>query len=258
MKDKKSNLVANRLVNAFLKNKIINPISSNYTKKLSDAQKFRKLCESKIKRPIIGFKAGGTGIPVIKKLKEKEPFYASVYKHNVLKNNKSVKINKYTLGIELEVCYLLKKSFFNFKHKISKNNMKKFITHLAPCIEVVGYRQKKKGIKSFGDLCSDFGANMKFVIGPRKKFRNNNVKNLKTNISNSKIKQSVNGNTNTVYINPMNSLLFVLKKLQKDKIKHKNNFYVFTGSSVGVVPILGKGVYKGIIDKVGSVVTKIN
>jgi len=91
-----------------------------------------------------------------------------------------------------------------------------------------------------------------------KKYKNNNVKNLKTNISNSKIKQSVNGNTNTVYINPMNSLLFVLKKLQKDKIKHDKDFYVFTGSSVGVVPILGKGTYKGKIDKLGSVKAKIN
>ena len=258
MKDKNSNLVANRLVNAFLKNKIINPISSKYTKKLSNADKFRKLCESKIQKPIVGFKAGGTGIPVIKKLKEKEPFYASVYEHNVLKNNKSVKINKYTLGIELEVCYILKKNFFDYKKKISINNMKRFINYIAPCIEVVGYRQKKKGIKSFGDLCSDFGANIKFIIGPRKKFRNNNVRNLKTNISNSKIKQSVNGNTNTVYINPMNSLLFVLKKLQKDKIKHDKDFYVFTGSSVGVVPILSKGIYKGKIEKLGSVKTKIN
>ena len=258
MKDKNSNLVANKLVKAFLKNKIINPISSKYTKKLFNADKFRKLCESKIKKPIVGFKAGGTGIPVMKKLNEKEPFYASVYKHNVLKNNKSVKINKYTLGIELEVCYLLKKSFFDFKNKISKNNMKKFINYIAPCIEVVGYRQKKKGIKSFGDLCSDFGANIKFIIGPKKKFRNNNVKNLKTNISNSKIKQSVNGNTNTVYVNPMNSLLFVLKKLQRDKVKHDDDFYVFTGSSVGVVPILSKGIYKGKIEKLGSVKTKIN
>ena len=258
MRDKNSNLVARKLVNAFLKNKIINPISDKYTKKLSNAQKFRKLCESKIKKPIIGFKAGGTGIPLIKKLKEKEPFYASVYKHNVLKNNKSVKINKYTLGIELEVCYYLKKNFFDLKQKISKNNIKKFITHIAPCIEIVGYRQKKKGIKSFGDLCSDFGANIKFIIGPRKKFKNNNVNNLKTNISNYKIKQSVNGNTNTVYINPMNSLLFVLKKIQKDKIKYNKDFYVFTGSSVGVVPILAKGVYKGRIEKLGSVKAKIN
>ena len=84
MKDKNSNLVANRIVKAFLNNKIINPISSKYTKKLINAQKFRKLCESKINRPIIGFKAGGTGIPVIKKLKEKEPFYASVYKLSLI------------------------------------------------------------------------------------------------------------------------------------------------------------------------------
>ena len=136
--------------------------------------------------------------------------------------------------------------------------MKQFINYIAPCIEVVGYRQKKKGIKSFGDLCSDFGANIKFIIGPRKKFKNNNVKNLKTNISNLKINQSVNGNTNTVYINPMNSLLFVLKKLQKDKIIHNQDFYVFTGSSVGVVPILSKGIYKGKIEKLGSVKTKIS
>ena len=258
MKDKISNLVANKLVKAFLKNKIINPISSKYTKKLSNAQKFRKLCESKIKKPIIGFKAGGTGLPLIKKLNEKEPFYASVYKHNVIKNNKSVKINKYALGIELEVCYYLKKSFFDLKKKISKKNVKKFITHIAPCIEVVGYRQKKKGIKSFGDLCSDFGGNIKFILGPKKRFKNNNVNNLKTNISSSKINQSVNGNTNTVYINPMNSLIFVLKKIQKDKVKHNKDFYVFTGSSVGVVPILAKGVYIGRIEKLGSVKTKIN
>ena len=162
------------------------------------------------------------------------------------------------MGIELEVCYKIKKNFFNFNQKLTKGNIKKFVSHIAPCIEVVGYRQKKMGIKSLGDLCSDFGANVKFVVGSIKKFKNNNVRNLKTNISNKKIKHSVNGNTNTVYINPMNSLLFVLSKLQKHKIKLKKNFFIFTGSSVGVVPILGKGVYKGFVNKLGSVSTKIN
>ena len=38
-----------------------------------------------------------------------------------------------------------------------------------------------------------------------------------------------------------------------DKIKLEENFYVFTGSPVGVVPILGKGIYQGRIDKLGSV-----
>ena len=37
---------------------------------------------------------------------------------------------------------------------------------MAPCIEIVGYRLKK-GIKSLGDLCSDFGANVKFIIGQK-------------------------------------------------------------------------------------------
>ena len=92
MKNKNLDKYANKLVNAFLKNKIINPIPKRYTKKISEAQKFRKMCESKIKKPISGFKAAGTGIPVLRKLKEKEPFYATVYKHNVLKNKKTVKL----------------------------------------------------------------------------------------------------------------------------------------------------------------------
>jgi len=124
---------------------------------------------------------------------------------------------------------------------------------MAPCIEVVGYRQKKKGIKSFGDLSSDFGANVKFLIGKKKKYKKIDIGNLKTNISNKKIKQSVTGNTNSVYINPLNSLRFILKKVKKDKVNLNKNFYVFTGSTVGVVPILGKGLYTGKIDKLGSV-----
>tara|TARA_X000001036_G_C20432030_1_gene705588 strand:+ start:28 stop:804 length:777 start_codon:yes stop_codon:yes gene_type:complete len=258
MKKNNLDLLANKLVNAFLKDKIIAPLPSRYTNKIVEAQKFRKLCESKISKPIAGFKAAGTGIPVLKKLKEKEPFYATIYKHNVLKNKKTVKINKYTMGIELEVCYLIKKTFFDLKKKITKNNLKKYISHIAPCIEIVGYRQKKRGIKSLGDLCSDFGANVKFIVGPKKKYKINNVNNSKTKILNSKIKQIVYGNTNTVYINPINSLLFVLNKLQKDKINYNKDFYIFTGSSVGVVPILGKGIYKGVIDNLGSVTVRVN
>ncbi len=249
LKDK----ISDKLVYAFLKNKIIGAIPKKFTKKLSEADKFRKLCENKIKEPIIGYKAGGTGIPLIKKLKEKEPFYASIYKRNFLKNGERVKINEYTLGIELEVCYLIKKSFFSYKRSITKKNITKFISHMAPCIEIVGYRQRKNGITSFGDLCSDFGGNIKFLIGQKKKYKKINIGNLKTNISNKKVKQSVNGNTNTVYINPLNSLRFVLNKIKKDNVKLNKDFYVFTGSTVGVVPILSKSLYLGKIDKIGSV-----
>ena len=163
--------ISDKLVRAFLKNKIIAPIPSKFTKKLKEAEKLRRLCESKIKEPIVGFKAAGTGIPLIKKFKEKEPFYASVYKRNFLKSGKRVKINNSTLGIELEVCYQIKKSFFLSKGSVTKKNISKHILNMATCIEIVGYRQRKKGITSFGDLCSDFGANVKFLIGQKKSLK---------------------------------------------------------------------------------------
>ena len=257
MKNKKIDIIASKLVKAFLKNKIISPIPSQYSKNIQKANNFRKLCESKIDKPIIGFKAGGTALPVLKKLKEKEPFYSAVYKHNLLKNNKSVKIIKYVLGIELEVCYVIKKTFFDLKKSVTKRNINRYISYMAPCIEIVGYRQKKKGISYLGDLASDFGANIKFIVGKKIKFKNINIQNLTTKITNVKSNYSVSGNTNTVYINPINSLKFVLSKLQKEKINLRKNFFVFTGSTVGVVPLSYKGYYKGKIEKLGSVSTKI-
>ena len=248
--------ISDKLVNAFVKNKTISPIPSKFTKKLTEADKFRKLCEDKIKDPIIGFKAGGTGIPLMKKLKEKEPFVASVFSKNFIKSGAKVRINKSTLGIELEVCYLIKKSFFKSKGKLTNKSITKYISHMAPCIEIVGYRQKRKGINTFGELCSDFGGNIKFLIGQKKKYKRIKIGNLKTNISNKTIKQIVNGNTNNVYINPINSLRFILNKVKKDKKNLSKDFYAFTGSTVGVVPIISKGLYKGKIEKLGSV--KVN
>ena len=257
MKNFKIEKIANNLVSAFTNNKIISPIPIKYTKSMKEADQLRKLCESKIKQPIVGFKAAGTSIPVLKKLGEKEPFYASIFKNNILKSGKSVKINSYTLGIELEVGYLIKKNFFQSKSLINFINIHKYISHMMPAIEVVGYRQKKKGIKFLGDLCSDFGANVKFVAGKKRKYKKINFGKLRSSIENKKIKQLVSGHTNTVFINPLNSLKFVLNKLKKDKIILDKDFYVFTGSTVGVTPILGKGIYQGKIDKLGSVKAKI-
>ena len=123
MKKNTKDKTSDKLVNAFIKNKIIPAIPKKFTKKITEADKFRKLCESKIKDPIIGFKAGGTGIPLMKKLKEKEPFVASVFSRNFITSGEKVKINKSTLGIELEVCYLIKKSFFSFKGRLTTKNL---------------------------------------------------------------------------------------------------------------------------------------
>ena len=257
MNKKQLNTISNKLVNAFTKNKLIKPIPTKFCKNIKNSNLLRRTCESKIRWPIVGFKAGGTALPLLKKLKEKEPFYGSVYSKNLLRSGKRVKINQYVLGIELEVCYLIKKNFFLSKQKISKNNITKFITHMAPCLEIVGYRQRKKGVKYLGDLCSDFGANIKFLIGKKTKFKKINIGNLNTYVKNNKNKEITNGNTSAVYINPLNSLIFVLKKIKRDKINLNKNFYIFTGSTVGIVPFTNKGTYIGKIEKLGSVKTKI-
>ena len=257
MKNTKIDKLANNLVKAFINNKTIAPIPLKFTKNIREAEKLRRLCESKIKQPIIGFKAGGTSISMLKKWGIKKPFYAAVYKKNLLKSGKRVKTNPYTLGAELEVGYYIKKSFFNSKSPITTNNIHKFISHRLPAIEIAGYRHRKKGVKYLGDLCSDFGANIKFLVGKKTKHKKTNSGNLRTNLSNKKINQSVNGNTNTVYINPLNSLKLVLNFIKKDKINLNKDFYVFTGSTVGVVPILAKGLYEGKIEKAGSVKVQI-
>ena len=80
--------LANQLSNAFLKNKIIKPLPLKITKKLKVANQFRKLCESKINEPIIGFKAGGTSIPLLKKLKSKKNLFMLLFIKKFLKNGK--------------------------------------------------------------------------------------------------------------------------------------------------------------------------
>ena len=249
--------VAKKLVKAYNNNKLINPIPDKFCKNIKLAHKLRLLCESKIKDTKVGFKAGGTIIDLLKKLKEKEPFHSTVFGKNLIKSGGRVKINKYALGTEVEVYYIIKKKFFDFKDRLNSKNITKFITHMGPCIEVVGFRQKKKSIKYLGDLCSDFGVNIKFIVGAKKKFKKINFGNLKTNLKNKK-GLNIKGNTNTVYVNPLNSLKFVLNKIRKEKVTLDKDFYVFTGSTVGVVPIKSKGEYMAKVDKLGTVRTTIN
>ena len=250
--------IADRLVKAYNTNNVINPIPLKYCKNINLANKLRKLCEVQIKDEIIGIKAGGTGIKALKKLKEKEPFIASVFKKRVVKSGSKVKINQHTKGIELEVYYYIKKSFFNFKGEVTKKNATKFIKFMGPCFEIVGFRQRNKKFVYLGDICSDFGFNVKFVLGRKVKFKKINLRNLNTNLVSKKNGVKVNGNTNVVYKNPLNSLRFVLNKVKKEKINLNNDFWVFTGSTLGVVPFKGKGLYKGNINKIGSVSVDIH
>ena len=91
MKNTKIDKVASNLVKAFVQNKIIAPIPLKFTKSMKNAESLRRLCESKIKQPIIGFKAGGTSIKMLKKWGIKKPFYAAVYKKKSFKEWKKSK-----------------------------------------------------------------------------------------------------------------------------------------------------------------------
>ena len=114
------NQIADKLVKAYNTNTFINPIPIKYCKNINLANKVRKLCEDKVSDETIGIKAGGTGIQALKKLGEKEPFIAKIFKKRFLKSGQNVKIYKNTKGIEVEVYYLIKKSFFDFKGKVTK------------------------------------------------------------------------------------------------------------------------------------------
>ena len=252
------NTIAKKLVTAFDKGKLIAPIPSKFSKNTKNANALRVACESLIKSPIIGFKAGGTGKAMLKKLGEKEPFYAAIFKKNLLKSNGSIKINKYTLGIELEVFYQVKKEFFSISKKITEKNISSVVSHMGSCIEIVGYRQKKKGLTCLGDLISDFGANVKFIVGKKQKFKKLKFNNLSTSLYNKKSGQVANGNTKAVYDSPLKSLVWLLSKIKKDKINLHKDFLVFTGSTVGVVPIQKAGLFKGEIKSLGSVKAKVN
>ena len=90
------NQIANKLVKAYNTNTFINPIPVKYCKNINLANKVRKLCEDKVSDETIGIKAGGTGIQALKKLGQKEPFIAKIYKKRFLKSGQNVKIYKNT------------------------------------------------------------------------------------------------------------------------------------------------------------------
>ena len=116
--------VAKKLVKAYNNNKLINPIPDKFCKNIKLAHKLRLLCESKIKDTKVGFKAGGTIIALLKKLKEKEPFHSTVFGKNLIKSGGRVKINKYALGTEVEVYYIIKKIFLSkYNSDIDLNNI---------------------------------------------------------------------------------------------------------------------------------------
>ena len=250
---KEISTLSKKLAKAFNTNTLISPLPKKFCKNTKNANLLRVASEKLIKSPIIGFKAGATGKAMLKKWREKEPFYASIFKKNLVKTNSKVSLSKNTFGIELEVYYFLDKKIFKLKNKVNTKNVTRYIYGMGSCIELVGYRQRKKGVTCLGDLTADFGCNVKFIIGKKKKFKNLKFSNLVTKLYNKKSGQIVEGNTKVVYDSPIKSCVWLINKARKDKININKNFYVFTGSTVGVVPIQKKGTFEGQIKSIGTV-----
>ena len=124
--------LSKKLAKAFNTNTLISPLPKKFCKNTKNANLLRVASEKLIKSPIIGFKAGATGKAMLKKWKEKEPFYASIFKKNLVKTNSKVKLSKNTFGIELEVFYFLDRKIFESKSKITTKNIKNCLLYTSP------------------------------------------------------------------------------------------------------------------------------
>ena len=86
------------------------------------------------------------------------------------------------------------------------------------------------------------------------------IKNILNKTKSNKIKRIIKFDNITIDLNKN----LILNKNEEYKINNtekvilEKDFYVFTGSTVGVVPIKNKGEYIGKVDKIGSVRTTIN
>ena len=225
-----------KLYSARKKNSLIKPLPNNVIKNLNLVEEIKSLAEKKLNWNPIGCKIGATNKEISRILKTRQPFYSFLFKERTFKNNSKLVLSPKTLGIELEIAYKIDKKIFNNKIK-TKKHLKKFIYGIAPAIELVGYRQKLNKIKFVGQAVVDFGLNISFV-----RTKIHNIKNIlhfksKTKITNLKTKKIYYGHTNKVMGNPINSLFWLIKELQKKNISFNKNFWVTTGSTTPIVPV---------------------
>ena len=75
-------------------------------------------------------------------------------------------------------------------------------------------------LKTLGDLISDFGANVKFINGSKKKYKKLNFANLKTELMHVKSGSKTQGNTKSVYDSPIKSLIWLINKIRRRTVSY--------------------------------------
>ena len=256
--NKNIKIISEKLSNARFRKKFINKIPPSIIQNVKTATEICRNAEMRLLWNPIGFKAGATNKAVWKKLKTSSPFFSYLYEETTYKNNSKAPFQRNLLGAELEIAFKIKNELFNFKKKITKSNIKKFIIGMAPAIEIVGFRQKLKAIDCLGRMISDFGLNVSFIPGKLKKFNIKKITNVSTVLMNRKDKKKYPGNTKNVMGHPINSLVWLLNEIKKNNMMLSFDFWVTTGSTTPIVPIKRKDSFYGNIPGVGSVAIKIN
>ena len=252
---KKIDIFSSSLAFARKKNILINPLPANICKNINIVKQIKYSAEKKLGWRPIGFKIGATNKEIMKILKAKEPFYSYIFEEQTFKSKKKLKFTPNILGIELEVAYNINKEIFNVRVN-KKEQLKKYINGIVPAFELVGFRQRLKKINFVGQAVVDYGLNISFVKSKMYKIKNILEFQSKTKITNLSNKKVYLGHTKNVLGNPINSLFWLIKKLQNRGIFLKDDFWVTTGSTTSIVPVKKKEKFIGEILSIGKV--KVN
>jgi len=238
--------------------RFIPKISKKKLHNLSFATKICRGAEEQLMWDPIGFKAGATNKVIQKRFKCKEPFFSYLYDQTSYASGSSIPFQKHLLGAELEVAFKIKNKVFFSDKKITKSNVSKFIIGIAPAIEVVGFRQRINQIDCLGRMISDFGLNVAFVFGKIKKYSLKKISNIQTTLINKKQKKEYTGNTKFVLQHPINSVIWLLNRLKREKKYLSFDFWITSGTTTPIAPIKKGDLFIGSVPKLGSVTTKIS
>jgi len=254
-KFKDINKISSSLASARKKGKSIKKIPLDIVADANLCEQIKTFAESKLEWEPIGFKVGATNKKIMKILNAKEPFFSYIFEEQTIKNNKKFKLIPNHLGLELEIAYKISKKIFN-KKIIKKKQLKPYILAIAPAFEFVGFRQKINKPDKVGRAIVDFGLNVSFLKTTSKKIKNYLNFTSKTQITNLKNNKIYIGHTKNVLGNPINSLFWLISKLNEKNISLKKNFWVTTGSTTPIIPVKKGDMFVGTIPSLGKVIAK--
>jgi len=107
-------------------------------------------------------------------------------------------------------------------------------------------------------MIGDFGLNVAFAFGKIKKYTFKKISNIQTTLINKKQKKEYTGNTKIVLQHPINSVIWLLNRLKREKKYLSFDFWITSGTTTPIAPIKKGDLFIGSIPKLGSVTTKIS